>query len=102
MSHTSTGVAIREDLPVIVERYRQAATDNRQELSDPQAEQAVAPIPTTPDSSIYIYMMRHERDMTGASASVMMHHPAHNGVQPGILDNVVAVPHWPRRGTGGV
>jgi GNAT superfamily N-acetyltransferase len=90
--------ASREDLPEILDIYRELDTDNGSTLTSDEANSIFDSIATYPNYKIYVALA--ENEIVGTFALAVMDNLAHMGAPSGLIEDVVVKSKWQGKSIG--
>lgn len=91
-------VAVKADLPAIMEIYAQPTVDNGKILSFAEAESIYDRMQLYPDYRLYV--TECDAGVVGTFALLIMDNLAHLGAPSGIVEDIAVAPSYQRRGIG--
>ncbi len=90
--------AKEQDLPAIIDLYKQLDTSNSEQLSIEEAIQMFRKINTYPDYKLYVAVK--DGQIVGTFTLLIMDSLAHRGKSSGIVEDVVVDEQWRGKGIG--
>jgi len=90
--------AVKEDLPAVLELYKQPDMDDGHVLAIEEAERIFERMQNYPDYAIYVAEL--DGQIVGTFALAILDNLAHMGVKSALVEDVVVSPEFQRHGIG--